>query len=78
MHKRLIAVLAGFISSILLSFFVSSASAEEVRSMKLWAREQAAGPAPHTAHRGYWLSYRLVYASRRCRSLSNSRQENPK
>ena len=25
---------------------VNSASAEEIRSMKLWAREQAAGPAP--------------------------------
>ena len=49
MYKKLSAVLVGFISSLLLSFFVSSASAEEIRSMKLWAREQAAGPAPHTA-----------------------------
>jgi peptide/nickel transport system substrate-binding protein len=39
----------GSIFSILISFMVSSSSAEEVRSMKLWAREQAAGPAPHTA-----------------------------
>ena len=49
MRKKLIAIFAGLISSLILPFLVSSASAEEVRSMKLWAREQAAGPAPHTA-----------------------------
>ena len=46
MRKKLIAIFAGLISSLILPFLVSSASAEEVRSMKLWAREQAAGPAP--------------------------------
>jgi peptide/nickel transport system substrate-binding protein len=49
MVKKMIAIIIGAFSSILITFFVNSASAEEVRSMKLWAREQAAGPAPHTA-----------------------------
>ena len=49
MIKKFIAIIAGVTSSILITFFVNSASAEEIRSMKLWAREQAAGPAPHTA-----------------------------
>ena len=51
MIKKFIAIIAGVTSSILITFFVNSASAEEIRSMKLWAREQAAGPAPHTCSR---------------------------
>ena len=49
MLKKMIAIIIGTFSSILITFMVNSASAEEIRSMKLWAREQAAGPAPHTA-----------------------------
>lgn len=49
MVKRLTTIMIGAMSSILITFFVNSATAEEIRSMKLWAREQAAGPAPHTA-----------------------------
>ncbi len=47
--KKTSALFVGFISSILISFLVNSASAEEIRSMKLWAREQSAAPSPHTA-----------------------------
>ena len=49
MVKKFTATMIGALSSVLITFFVNSATAEEVRSMKLWAREQAAGPAPHTA-----------------------------
>ena len=38
MIKKFIAIIAGVTSSILITFFVNSASAEEIRSMKLLIR----------------------------------------